>query len=266
MERIVKGIWVPIEIWEDDDLCLNEKALLMDIDSFTSRGRECYISNDWICEHLGVAKRTAQTYLKHLIDRDLVRVVKFDGRVRYLESNLPSLQGRSAENCTADVQNFAPQTCRDLHHTNTKQTINKETIKERGINTPKEKLPPPFDLYKSLIAAGVNAATAHDWLQVRKTKRCANTATAWEETQREIAKSGKSAEHCIRTCVAQSWGGFKADWLARLENNDRGSSELRPKYVDNITFMIEQRKRRLEERERQRQGTNFDINDLPDEQ
>ena len=48
MERIVKGIWIPIEIWQDRSLSWNEKILLMEIDSFTSRGHECYISNEYV--------------------------------------------------------------------------------------------------------------------------------------------------------------------------------------------------------------------------
>ena len=265
MERIVKGIWIPIEIWQADDLSWNEKVLLMEVDSFTQKGRDCYISNRYIADMFGVSERTASEYLTHLINAGYVKLVKFDGRCRYVESALPSLQGSIEENFKADLKFSSRQSGRKLQGTNNISDLNKDTDKERGINTPKEKTPPPFDLYKALIAAGVNAATAHDWLQVRKTKRCANTATAWQETQREIAKSGKGAEHCIRTCVAQSWGGFKAEWLARLENSDR-SSELRPRHVDNITFMIEQRKRRLAEEAAQEQRTYNPQDDLPDEQ
>ena len=33
-ERQVKGIWIPIEIWEAADLNWNERVLLIEIDSF----------------------------------------------------------------------------------------------------------------------------------------------------------------------------------------------------------------------------------------
>ena len=46
MERIVKGIWFPIEIWEADDLSWSEKILLLEIDSFTSQGKDCFISDE----------------------------------------------------------------------------------------------------------------------------------------------------------------------------------------------------------------------------
>ena len=92
MERIVKGIWIPIEIWQDSDLSWNEKILLMEIDSFTSKGKDCYISNEYIAKLLGVTSRWASQCLSHLIDRNLVKVTSFDGRVRMVESNLTSFQ------------------------------------------------------------------------------------------------------------------------------------------------------------------------------
>lgn len=88
MERIVKGIWIPIEIWQDKSLSWNEKILLMEIDSFTAKDRECYISNEYIAELLGVTDRCARKYLSHLLELGLIRVVKFDGRKRYVESTI----------------------------------------------------------------------------------------------------------------------------------------------------------------------------------
>ena len=88
MDRIVKGIWIPIEIWQNRSLSWNEKILLMEIDSFTAKDRECYISNEYIAELLGVSVSWASKCLSHLLEVGLVRVVKFDGRKRYVESTI----------------------------------------------------------------------------------------------------------------------------------------------------------------------------------
>ena len=88
MERIVKGIWIPIEIWQNRSLSWNEKILLMEIDSFTAKDRECYISNEYIAELLGISVSWASKCLSHLLELGLVRVVKFDGRKRYVESTI----------------------------------------------------------------------------------------------------------------------------------------------------------------------------------
>ena len=253
MERIVKGIWVPIEIWQDADLCWNEKVLLMEIDSFTSRGKECYISNEYICDLLGVGERTARAYVSHLIERDLVRLVKFDGRVRYLESNLPSLQGRPAENCQADRQKIAGQSGKKLPDTYSKDTgINRP--KEKSINTPKEK----FNFRNSLINAGASAEVADQWLEVRRNKRLTNTELALADTLKEIRKAGLTVDAALRECVIRSWGGFKAEWLEREQNG--GSRGARPEKLSGTAYMIQQ----MERRQREQQG--YDPNDLPDEQ
>ena len=107
MERIVKGIWIPLEIWEAEDLCWNEKVLLMEIDSYTSKGRDCYISNQYVMDLLGVAERTAKAYISHLLAAGYVRQTHFDGRKRYLESMV--------KNCPAGVQKSARQRCKSLH-------------------------------------------------------------------------------------------------------------------------------------------------------
>lgn len=255
MERIVKGIWVPIEIWQDADLSWNEKVLLMEIDSFTARGKECYISNEYICDLLGVGERTARAYVSHLIERGLVRLVKFDGRVRYLESNLPSLQGRPAENCQADRQKIAGQSGKKLPDTYSKDTgINRP--KEKSINTPKEK----FNFRNSLINAGASAEVADQWLEVRRNKRLTNTELALADTLKEIRKAGLTVDAALRECVIRSWGGFKAEWLEREQNG--GSRGARPEPKSNMQVIWE----RLQARENGTYNPNDDLPDLPDEQ
>lgn len=117
MERIIKGIWIPIEIWQDKSLSWNEKILLMEIDSFTSKGHECFISNEYIAELLGVTERCASKYLSNLMDSGLIRMVKFDGRKRYVESTL-SFQAEWNDR-SMQGGNFVP-------HTNNNEYINKE--------------------------------------------------------------------------------------------------------------------------------------------
>ena len=107
MERIVKGIFIPIDIWEADDLSENEKVLLMEVDSFTAKGKPCYFSNEWIARRLKVSERSARTYLNHLIQLGLVAVVRFDGRHRFIES-------RVERNCHPEWKKTATQSGENL--------------------------------------------------------------------------------------------------------------------------------------------------------
>ena len=115
MERIVKGIWIPIEIWQNRSLSWNEKILLMEIDSFTAKDRECYISNEYIAELLGVSVSWASKCLSHLLELGLVRVVKFDGRKRYVESTIQF---------KADLNDSSMQDGTFVPHTDNNEYIN----------------------------------------------------------------------------------------------------------------------------------------------
>ena len=115
MERIVKGIWIPIEIWQNRSLSWNEKILLMEIDSFTAKDRECYISNEYIAELLGVSVSWASKCLSHLLELGLVRVVKFDGRKRYVESTIQF---------KADLNESSMQDGTKVPHTDNNEYIN----------------------------------------------------------------------------------------------------------------------------------------------
>lgn len=71
-----------------------------------------------------------------------------------------------------------------------------------------------FDFRKSLIALGVTPSTVDQWLLVRKKKGAVNTEAAFNTIAKEIAKAAPvTPEACIYKAVAESWRGFKADWL-----------------------------------------------------
>lgn len=123
MERIVKGIWIPIEVWQDKTLSWNEKILLMEIDSFTSKGNECYISNEYIADLLGVSVRWAIKCMTHLIETGYVRVVRFDGRKRYVETTIQFM---------ADMNKSSVQGGIKVQHTETNEYINNNSLYKGG--------------------------------------------------------------------------------------------------------------------------------------
>ena len=86
MERQVKGIWIPIQIWESKDLTWNEKILFLEIDSFTSKEKDCYFSNEYIAKLLGVTENSANRILSSLINKGYVIKTAFDGRKRFIKT------------------------------------------------------------------------------------------------------------------------------------------------------------------------------------
>lgn len=78
-----------------------------------------------------------------------------------------------------------------------------------------------FNFKKSLIELGVSEQIVSDFLAVRKTKRAANTETAFNRIKSEIEKSGASANDCIKLAVERSWQGFKAEWYRNAYANSQ---------------------------------------------
>lgn len=86
--RFVKGIWIPIEIWENTELNWTERILLMEIDSFTNKEMDCFFSNEYIANILGVSETQASRTISSLIKKGYISKTRFDGRRRYVTSNL----------------------------------------------------------------------------------------------------------------------------------------------------------------------------------
>lgn len=109
--RQTKGIWVPLEVWETTDLSWNEKILLMEIDSFTKQGVDCFMSDEYIGKLLGVSTRTAAGYMAKLIQMGYIERTRFDGRRRFVQSRLVKI-------CRAELQKVAEQNCEKLQSNN----------------------------------------------------------------------------------------------------------------------------------------------------
>ena len=218
MERIVKGIWIPIEIWEAQDLSWNEKILLMEIDSFTSQGKDCFISDEYISQLIGISERSAATMVSNLIHKGYIKKTRFDGRKRYLESTLAE---QVCKICRAETQDLQTTYNQLLNNNSSSKNINKNKKDVR------------FDFKKSLLEIGVTPQVAEDWLKVRKAKKAANTKTAFERIHTEIMLSGMSADECIRIAVERSWQGFKAEWV----DNYRKQQPTRPTGRRGVTVL-----------------------------
>lgn len=205
MDRQIKGIFIPIEIWQDNTLTWKEKVLLMEIDSFTSKDLDCYFSNEYIATLLDVRTTTASKIVASLIRKGYIRQTRFDGRKRYLQTCI-EIQSRVAQKCKADLDESARQTRTEMQHNN---ISNKQTNKE-GSKSPR------FDFRKALLDLGVTPGTADAFMEVRKAKKAVNTEIAFNGLRSQIEKSGLPPEACIIICVEQSWKGFKASWVNNL--------------------------------------------------
>ena len=68
-----------------------------------------------------------------------------------------------------------------------------------------------------LVADGVDAQHAKDWLTLRKAKKLPLTPSAWAMTKNEAAKVGLSPAQAVADAVGENWAGFKAEWWKRAK-------------------------------------------------
>jgi len=71
--RDFKGIWIPKEIWESENLSIMEKVLFQEIHSLDNE-RGCYASNRYFSEFFGVSERQIQTYIASLKVKGFITV------------------------------------------------------------------------------------------------------------------------------------------------------------------------------------------------
>ena len=121
LNRKPKGLWIPIEIWEDKNLNWNEKILFLEIDSFTSKDNDCFISNEYISNLLGVSETSANKILSSLIKKGYIIKTKFDGRRRFVKS---ALSFTTSQGC--DLQQGSLEFDNNILNINNNINTNKE--------------------------------------------------------------------------------------------------------------------------------------------
>lgn len=214
-ERIVKGIWFPIEIWEADDLEWSEKILLLEIDSFTSKGLECYISNEYIAEFLKVSEWKAGQMVNDLIRKGYVIKTRFDGRKRFIESNLTGSllkkQEQTLEKQKADFGN-SQATYNKINNDSTNHITNKNS----------RFVPPTIEqvnAYCSERGNGVNAEAfiafyeSNGWMVGKNKMRDWKAAVrTWEQRDRVVVRPARQEKKSnlarINEMMAQVMGGY----------------------------------------------------------
>lgn len=73
-----------------------------------------------------------------------------------------------------------------------------------------------FDFVAALVALGVDAQTARDWADIRKSKGARNTQSEYDYVVREILNACEryelTAQECVAFAAGNSWRGFRASW------------------------------------------------------
>lgn len=202
----------------------NDLIVFALINGFSQDGQGCYYGSlSYLCETCGISKSTALRTLQNLTDKGFIR------KKETIENGVKSVSYMGSVKMTPMVSKWNEGGVKMKPNNIIDNIEDKSSIVYNKANR--------FDFLNSLGNIGVTEETARDWMAVRKNKKATNTETAFRSIEREILKSGRSAEECIRIAVENSWSGFKAEWLFNqqrspsrkvsvLENNMGVAEEL----------------------------------------
>lgn len=105
-----------------------------------------------------------------------------------------------------------------------------EIIKNKNNILLKKELKNIFNFKKKLLEYGFKENLVDDWLKVRKTKKATNTETAFESFIKEVETRNFDINEILKTCVTNSWSGFKYLWIDNLKNiNNEKQITTKPK-------------------------------------
>lgn len=74
MEREFKGVWIPREIWLDDNLTWSEKMLLVEIDSLSTLEKGCIATNEYLSNFFNLSKDRISKLISSLKAKGYIEV------------------------------------------------------------------------------------------------------------------------------------------------------------------------------------------------
>ncbi|WP_303678300.1 helix-turn-helix domain-containing protein [Ralstonia mannitolilytica] len=88
-----------------------------------------------------------------------------------------------------------------------------------------------------LVAEGVDAQHAKDWLTARKAKRLPLTPSAWSMTKDEAAAAGLTPAQAVAAAIRHGWAGFKAEWWRRTQPATTAPRAGPPQKFDPVAYV-----------------------------
>ena len=199
MERGFKGVWIPSEVWLDENLTALDKMILAEVDSLDQGDSGCYASNKYLAKFCGCSETKVSTSISRLIDCGLLYVESFDGRQRILKSRLSKIERQTFKNLKADSQNLKPinivkNTNKDTNRDSkrfTPPTLEevREYCQERHNKVDPERF---VDYYASQKWKKANGRPVSDW------KACVRT---WERGEKKPKRQNAFTDYEQRTDI-----------------------------------------------------------------
>jgi hypothetical protein len=138
-QRQVKGIWIPIEIWDHPTLSKTAKILWSEINSLDNEKKGgCFASNEFFMKRLGIKKARLCVLLRELKELNLIEQIAFNGRQRVLKAKISDNGGR-LQKTTEGVYKSEPLPLEPYIYENTIESTEENVEKEKSKSVPQKK-------------------------------------------------------------------------------------------------------------------------------
>lgn len=185
-----------------------------------------------------------RTAIQHLIDRGLVTKGDFSEKSMYKATwyslNDSAIRLFDLQNPTSpfvESQNGFGESYKSISNSSNKD--NRKDSRNNNTSTPR------FDFRSALLSIGVSEETADTWMEVRRRAKAVNSELAFKDLCTEIGKTGQTAEECVRLAAANSWRGFRADYI-RPRNLVAGRPQQQESVYARNARALEEAQRRIQ--------------------
>jgi hypothetical protein len=202
--REFKGVWIPRDLYLNDELSWTDKLIIIEIDCFSRNGMPCFISNEHLCNHLKVSASTIEKSLKKTEDLGYIsrshEVIQGHNRrilrmvtVLNDESNPSKTTVTTRKKVRSQPSKTTAESRKKVRHNNTSMNTSNNTMNE-GKPT---KIPNTQECYLYFAELGVEnhyeeAEAFKDWYdQTGWTLKGGNKIKDWKATARNWVRRQK---------------------------------------------------------------------------
>lgn len=212
-DRDFKGVWIPKEIWLNEELTMLEKCILTEIDSLDNGENGCIAGNEYLAKFCQCSETKVSNAVSKLIKLGYIFIKSFDGRIRVLQSRLTKSVRQDNKNCNADLQkvyaiNIDNNKDNKINYNNIVDYLNLKAKTNYRSTTPKT---------QSLIRARLNDGfTEDDFKKVIDNKCKEWIGTEFEKFLRPETLFGNKFENYLNANIIERKKGITELKAARM--------------------------------------------------
>jgi hypothetical protein len=96
-DKVFKGVWIPVEIWNADSLSWMEKCLWAEISSLGNEEKPCFASNTYLAGIFHSTESSISNMISKLKSLKMIKHISYDGRSRKMLAIIPTETSPTSE-------------------------------------------------------------------------------------------------------------------------------------------------------------------------